>query len=134
MPRTLLDIYSFFYEQCQALRTLWGATPCQAVILCTRRWPDLLVQGRQPRLERRFFRPRSLPFPLPSQGRGTRPWTQVCPSSPTWLQGEGLVIGHHSTPHCRGLCSPHVVTRGRPSYRAPLHTSLQGPLLSPRGY
>ena len=26
---------------------------------------------------------------------------------PTWLLREGLVIGHHSTPHCRGLYSTH---------------------------
>ena len=109
-PRNFLFI---FHEQFQALQTplwvgggggrgeggRWGHSRL-AIIQCTRCWPGLLVQGKQPRLERHLFRMWSPPFPLPSHGRGTQPQQS------------------------------HMATKEGPSYRAPApHLTAGAPAL-----
>ena len=108
-PPSIFTQFFFFREQFQALRTPWGGEPRVRPSQYARAAGRVCwCKGGNCAWSTAFSGRRCFPSLCPSQGRGTWPWAQVFPSSPTWLLREGLVRGHQ------------------------LHTSLQGPLFSPR--
>ena len=94
-PAPPMDIFSCFFSWAiPGSANTMGGNPSPAVIVMNAPLAGFAGKGRQPRLERRFFRSQSLPFPLPSQGRSSR---ALGPGFPQ---------------------QPHGATEGSPSYRA----------------